>query len=73
MIRVLEGQLKLTYLDPASEVIVRGGAPAPVLPDQPHLVEPIGKMRMQVDFYDRDPAVATQRASACGNGAKPIE
>lgn len=55
-IRVLEGQLKLTYLNPGSELIVSAGASAAVLPDQPHFVEPVGKMRMQVEFYDRDPA-----------------
>ncbi len=56
VIRVLEGQLKLTYLDPSSHLIVSAGGYAPVLPDQLHFVEPIGKMKMQVDFYDRDPA-----------------
>lgn len=56
VIRVLEGQLKLTYLEPSSELVVSAGASAAILPDQPHFVAPIGKMRMQVDFYDRDPA-----------------
>lgn len=38
MIRVLEGQLKLTCLKPSSELIVSAGASAAVLPGQPHFV-----------------------------------
>jgi hypothetical protein len=33
----------------------RSGPPGLVLPEQTHRVEPIGRMRMQVDFYDRPP------------------
>jgi hypothetical protein len=29
--------------------------PGLVLQDQPHLVEPLGRMRIQVKFYDRRP------------------
>jgi hypothetical protein len=27
------------------------------LPEQPHFVEPLGAMRMQVDFYDQQPSL----------------
>jgi hypothetical protein len=30
-------------------------APGLVLPDVPHLVEPLGPMRMQVEFYNQFP------------------
>lgn len=55
VIRVVEGQLKLSYLDPPSEVVLTPERPGLVGPQQPHFVEPIGAMKMQVDFYDRQP------------------
>jgi tellurite resistance-related uncharacterized protein len=55
IIRVLEGQLRYEVFDPASEVTLEVGRPGLVLPDQPHRVEPLGPMRMQVEFYDRLP------------------
>lgn len=55
LIRVLEGRLRLTILDPVSEAILTPGQAGVVEPQQPHFVEPIGPMRMQVDFYDEPP------------------
>ncbi len=55
LIRVMEGELKLTYLDPVSEVVLTPGQPGLILPQQPHFVTPLGRMRMQVDFYDQPP------------------
>ena len=55
VIRVIEGQLKLRYLEPVSEIILEPGRPGLVLPEQPHEVEPLGPMRMQVDFYNVPP------------------
>ncbi len=55
VIRVLEGQLHYRILDPAFDKILDTGNPGLVLPDQPHFVEPIGPMRMRIDFYDRNP------------------
>jgi len=55
-IRVLEGQLLLTILDPPGEVILAPGRPGTVLPQQPHFVTPLGPMRMQVDFYKAPPS-----------------
>jgi tellurite resistance-related uncharacterized protein len=55
VIRVLEGQLRYRILDPIAETIIDPDHPGFVLPDQPHLVEPLGAMRMRVEFYDRDP------------------
>lgn len=59
IIRVLDGQLRYRVLDPISETILDAEHPGLVLPDQPHFVEPLGPMRMQVEFYDRlpDPSV----------------
>ena len=55
LIRVIVGRLKLRFLEPASEVVLEPGKPGLVLPEQPHEVEPLGAMRMQVDFYDQVP------------------
>ena len=55
VIRVLEGRLRYQVLDPSSEVILEPGRPGLILPEQPHLVEPLGPVRMQVEFYDSLP------------------
>ncbi|MBU0556733.1 MAG: DUF1971 domain-containing protein [Alphaproteobacteria bacterium] len=55
VIRVIEGALKLTYLDPPSEATLTPDRPGLVRPQQPHFVTPIGAMKMQVDFYDQPP------------------
>lgn len=60
IVRVLEGRVKLTYLDPRSEIVLDPATPGLLLPQQPHFVEPLGAMRMQVDFYDRPPEARPQ-------------
>ena len=55
LIRVIEGELKLTILDPPSEAVLTPGNPGLVLPRQPHFATPTGPMKMQVDFYDQPP------------------
>ena len=55
VIRVLEGRLRYQVLDPSSEVILEPGRPGLILPEQPHLVEPLGPVRLQVEFYDSHP------------------
>ncbi|HEU4650830.1 MAG TPA: DUF1971 domain-containing protein [Croceibacterium sp.] len=55
VIRVLEGELRLTYLEPESSVVLTPARPGHVLPQQPHLVTPLGPVQLQVDFYDRPP------------------
>ena len=56
VIRVLKGELRYRVLEPVSETIIDPDHPGLVLPNQPHLVEPLGAMQMQVEFYDRDPS-----------------
>jgi tellurite resistance-related uncharacterized protein len=55
VIRVLEGRLRYRVLEPASEAILEPGKPGFVMPDEPHLVESLGPMRMQVEFYNHLP------------------
>ena len=55
VIRVLDGRVRYQVLAPPSEVILEPGHPGLVLPDQPHLVEPLGSVRMRVEFYREMP------------------
>lgn len=55
VIRVLEGRLKLRYLDELSEQVLDPDTAGYILPEQPHEVEPLGPMRMRVDFYYQPP------------------
>lgn len=57
VIRVLEGSLRLERTDGGEAEILTPDRPGLVLPEQTHRVEPMGRMRMQVDFYDREPPV----------------
>jgi tellurite resistance-related uncharacterized protein len=57
VIRVIEGALTLTYLDPPSEVLLTPDNPGFIQPQQPHFVTPLGPMKMQVDFYDQPPSL----------------
>ena len=56
VIRVIEGKVRLQLADGGEEKILTPDQPGLVLPEQTHRVEPMGRMRMQVDFYDRLPA-----------------
>ena len=42
VIRMLEAQVQLSFMDPPQTKILARGSPGLLLPDQPHLVEPIG-------------------------------
>lgn len=55
VIRVFEGRIRYRLLDTESVTILDPGHPGLVLPDQPHLVEPLGPIRMQIEFYDKMP------------------
>jgi tellurite resistance-related uncharacterized protein len=55
VIRVLEGRVRYRLLESESETVLDPEHPGLVLPGQPHLVEPIGPMRMQIEFYDKMP------------------
>ena len=51
LIHVVEGSLRYRILDPPSEQILTAGTPGIVRPEQPHEVEPLGPMRMFVEFH----------------------
>jgi tellurite resistance-related uncharacterized protein len=60
VIRMLSGRLRYRVLDPISETILDPDHSGLVLPDQPHMVEPIGPMKMQVEFYDHKPVLSVE-------------
>ncbi|MEO8315824.1 MAG: DUF1971 domain-containing protein [Pseudomonadota bacterium] len=51
LIHVVEGSLRYRILDPPSEEVLTVGTPGVVRPEQPHEVEPLGAMRMFVEFF----------------------
>ena len=59
VIRVLEGELRLFLVDGPGAggdgTILTPGRPGLIRPQQTHHVEPLGRMRMQVDFHDHAP------------------
>jgi tellurite resistance-related uncharacterized protein len=57
VIRVIEGKLRLQFADADDEQVLTPDQPGLVRPEQVHCVEPMGRMRMQVDFYDRPPVL----------------
>ncbi len=57
VIEVIEGKLKFSRPDRPGEAILVPGRPGLILPEQPHWVEPMGPMRMQVHFYDQPPDI----------------
>lgn len=58
VIRMIEGELLLTVIDPPAEQVLSPSRPGLLEPQQPHFVTPLGPMRMQIDFYDERPSMA---------------
>jgi tellurite resistance-related uncharacterized protein len=57
VIRVLEGCVRYRVEAHDHDIILSPGTPGLVRPQEPHHVEPVGPMRMQVEFYDHLPAL----------------
>jgi tellurite resistance-related uncharacterized protein len=58
LLRVLEGEARLVFHEPAREVVVMPSAPGVIAPEAWHHVEVTGPMRMQVEFYREEPTGA---------------
>ena len=56
IIRVLEGQLRLSFPDGRTELL-DPWTPGLIKPQETHWVEPVGEMRMQVEFYESEPSI----------------
>ena len=63
VINVLEGELRLTIIEPPEVQCLMPGRPGLVKPGQTHFVTPIGAMRMRVDFHDSAPDMAVLSAA----------
>tara|TARA_R110002033_G_scaffold42336_4_gene83177 strand:- start:5644 stop:5949 length:306 start_codon:yes stop_codon:yes gene_type:complete len=63
LLRVLEGEVELVFIDPPSRHLVTVDDPAPIPPQSPHFVNLIGPMKMQVEFYRKHPLGADDSAS----------
>ena len=49
---MLSGQLRYRIAAPlARELLLTPGAPGVVPPEIPHSIEPIGEVRLRIDFY----------------------
>lgn len=57
LLRVLEGEVRLVFLDPPSEHLVTPANPLIIPPQATHHVVPSGAMRMQVEFYRERPVL----------------
>ena len=55
VIRVLEGRLRLSFSDGRPDRLLTPDEPGLVRPGEEHQVEPLGTVRMRVDFYDAPP------------------
>lgn len=55
VIRVLEGALRYVLIDTREEELLTPERPGLVEPGRLHFVEPLGPMRMRIEFYDREP------------------
>ena len=56
IIRVLEGELRLLFPDGRAQMLT-AQSPGLIEPQEPHWVEPVGRMRMQVEFYESRPNI----------------
>jgi len=55
VIRVKEGSLRLTHLDTGKVELLDAQTPGYVTPLSPHFVEPVGAVKVCIEFYDHDP------------------
>lgn len=55
LLRVLEGEVRLVFLDPPQDRLVTPDDPAPIPPQSPHYVKLMGPMKTQVEFYREHP------------------
>jgi hemoglobin len=70
VIRVLDGQLRYRRHGERNDVMLSPDRCGLIRPEELHCVEPVGDMRMQVDFYDHEPVLSALRTRAL-NAATP--
>ncbi len=55
LLRVMDGAVRLIFIDPPSEQVVTPDHPGLIPPQATHHVVPLGPMTMQVEFYRECP------------------
>ena len=70
VIVVLEGQVRYMIEESGASTILDETTPGLVKPQELHHVEPLGPMRMRVDFYDREPFIGSSLSKFADQGAK---
>ena len=55
VIRVLKGRLRYVVEETGAETVLTPDQPGVIEPGQLHHVEPLGPVRMQIEFYDHPP------------------
>lgn len=58
LLRILEGQVTLVFIDPPREILVTPDHPANIPPQETHYVRLEGPVRLQVEFYLDQPSSA---------------
>src|SRR6185437_14946917 len=56
-IHMLDGELRLHFVEPPSVEHLTPTRPGVIAPEQTHWVEPLGPIRMRIDFHDSPPAL----------------
>jgi tellurite resistance-related uncharacterized protein len=64
LIRLSEGRLLLSFPGTGRETVLSPEAPGLVAPGEPHLVAPLGRFRMRVEFYRSPPPASAAARSA---------
>ena len=57
LLRVLDGEVRLIFVDPPSQHLVTPDKPAIIPPQATHHVVLLGRMTMQVEFYRERPSL----------------
>jgi tellurite resistance-related uncharacterized protein len=57
VIRILEGRARLFFFDDTACRDLDPDHPGLLQPGQLHALEPVGAVRLQIDFYDRPPPI----------------
>lgn len=55
LLRVIEGHVRLVFVEPHREIAVSPGRPAPIAPQDTHFVIVDGPMQLQIDFFHEPP------------------
>jgi len=55
LLRVLQDQVTLIFIDPRREFVVTRDRPAQIPPEDTHFVQVKGPMQMQIEFYHEAP------------------